>query len=130
MSEWLRFPRSHRMKLKTDENLPIEVAEAMRAAGHDALSVLEQDLGGWADPGIAEICRSEGRVLVSLDTDFADVRAYPPRDYAGILVIRLKRQDKLSILEVVPRILRMFQLEAIDRRLWIVTEERVRIRGG
>jgi predicted nuclease of predicted toxin-antitoxin system len=118
------------MKLKTDENLPIEVAEAMRAAGHDAVSVLEQDLGGWADPGIAEICRSEGRVLVSLDTDFADVRSYPPRDYPGILVIRLKRQDKLSILEVVPRILRMFQFEAIDRRLWIVTEERVRIRGG
>ena len=118
------------MKLKTDENMPIEVAEAMRAAGHDALSVLEQDLGGWADPGIAEICRSEGRVLVSLDTDFADVRAYPPQDYPGILVIRLKRQDKPSILEVVPRILRMLQFEEIDRRLWIVTEERVRIRGG
>ena len=118
------------MKLKTDENLPIEVAEAMRAAGHDALSVLEQDLGGWADPGIAEICRSEGRVLVSLDTDFADVRAYPPQDYPGILVIRLKSQDKPSLLEVVPRILRMLQFEEIDRRLWIVTEERVRIRGG
>jgi predicted nuclease of predicted toxin-antitoxin system len=130
VSEWLRFPRSHRMKLKTDENMPIEVAEAMRAAGHDALSVLEQDLGGWADPGIAEICRSEGRVLVSLDTDFADVRAYPPQDYPGILVIRLKRQDKPSLLEVVPRILRMLQFEEIDRRLWIVTEERVRIRGG
>jgi predicted nuclease of predicted toxin-antitoxin system len=118
------------MKLKTDENMPVEVAEAMRAAGHDALSVLEQDLGGWADPGIAEICRSEGRVLVSLDTDFADVRAYPPQEYPGILVIRLKRQDKPSLLEVVPRILRMLQFEEIDRRLWIVTEERVRIRGG
>lgn len=118
------------MKLKTDENLPVEVAEAMRAAGHDAVSVLEQNLGGWADPGIAEICRSEGRVLVSLDTDFADVRAYPPQEYPGILVIRLKRQDKLSLLEVVPRILRVLQFEEIDRRLWIVTEERVRIRGG
>jgi predicted nuclease of predicted toxin-antitoxin system len=118
------------MKFKTDENLPVEVAEAMRAAGHDAVSVLEQDLGGWADPSVAEICRSEGRVLVSLDADFADVRAYPPQDYPGILVIRLKRQDKESILAVVPRILRMLQLESIERRLWIVTGERVRIRGG
>jgi predicted nuclease of predicted toxin-antitoxin system len=118
------------MKFKTDENLPAEVAEAMRAAGHDAVSVLEQDLGGWADPSVAEICRSEGRVLVSLDADFADVRAYPPQDYPGILVIRLKRQDKDSILAVVPRILRMLQLETIEHRLWIVTGERVRIRGG
>jgi len=118
------------MKFKTDENLPVEVAEAMRAAGHDAVSVLEQNLGGWADPGVAEICRSEGRVLVSLDADFADVRAYPPQDYPGILVIRLKRQDKDSILAVVPRILRMLQLEPIEHHLWIVTGERVRIRGG
>jgi len=118
------------MKFKTDENLPVEVAEAMRAAGHDAVSVLEQNLGGWADPGVAEICRSEGRVLVSLDADFADVRAYPPQDYPGILVIRLKRQDKDSILAVVPRILRMLQLETIEHHLWIVTGERVRIRGG
>lgn len=118
------------MKFKTDENLPVEVAEAMRAAGHDAVSVLEQDLGGWADPSVAEICRSEGRVLVSLDADFADVRAYPPQDYPGILVIRLKRQDKESILAVVPRVLRMLQLESIECRLWIVTGERVRIRGG
>ena len=118
------------MKFKTDENLPVEVAAAMRAAGHDAVSVLDQDLGGWADPRVAEICRSEERVLVSLDADFADVRAYPPQDYPGILVIRLKRQDKESILAVMPRILRMLQLETIERRLWIVTGERVRIRGG
>jgi predicted nuclease of predicted toxin-antitoxin system len=118
------------MKLKTDENLPVEVAQMPRAAGHDALSVLEQDLGGWADMGIAGICRGEGRVLVTLDTDFADVRTYPPRSYPGILVLRMKRQDKQSILEVFPRIIRMLQLEPIEARLWIVTGERVRIRGG
>src|SRR5947208_251086 len=50
------------MKLKTDENLPVEVAEMLRLAGHDALSVLEQDLGGWADPGIASICHAAFRL--------------------------------------------------------------------
>jgi predicted nuclease of predicted toxin-antitoxin system len=55
----------------------------LRLAGHDALSVLEQDLGGWADPGIASICQAVGRVLVTLDADFADVRAYPPGAIPG-----------------------------------------------
>ena len=82
------------------------------------------------DPGVAQVCQSEGRILISLDTDFADVRTYPPREYPGILVLRLKRQDKLEILKAFARALRIFPLEPISGRLWIVEEERVRIRGG
>lgn len=117
------------MKFKTDENMPVEAAEMLRSAGYDALSVLEQDLGGYLDPDIAQICRSEGRILVTLDTDFADLRTYPPRDHPGIVVLRLKRQDRESILEIVARLVRTFRFEPVEQRLWIVTEERLRIRG-
>jgi hypothetical protein len=34
------------MKLKVDENLPIEVAEALQQAGHDAVTVHDQRLTG------------------------------------------------------------------------------------
>jgi hypothetical protein len=34
------------MRFKTDENLPEEFAEILRTAGWDALSVVEQQLGG------------------------------------------------------------------------------------
>lgn len=37
------------MKFKIDENLPVEVAELLRQAEHDAVTVLEQHLGGKAD---------------------------------------------------------------------------------
>jgi predicted nuclease of predicted toxin-antitoxin system len=77
------------MKFKVDENLPMEVAVALREAGHDAMSVVDQGLGGRADASVAEVCRREGRSLVTLDVDFANVQAYPPRDYAGLLVLRL-----------------------------------------
>src|ERR1035438_145478 len=83
------------MKFKVDENLPIEVAVALREAGHDAMSVVDQGLGGRADASVAEVCRREGRSLVTLDVDFANVQAYPPRDYAGLLVLRL--QATLSV---------------------------------
>lgn len=43
------------MRFKVDENLPIEVAEALRQAGHDAATVLEQRYGGSADAQLATL---------------------------------------------------------------------------
>jgi predicted nuclease of predicted toxin-antitoxin system len=126
----LSQPERPSLRFKIDENLPIEVAEMLRSAGHDAMTVVEQQMKGWMDPGVAQVCQSEGRILISLDTDFADVRTYPPHEYPGILVLRLKRQDKPGIMKAFARALRIFPLESIAGRLWIVEEERVRIRGG
>jgi predicted nuclease of predicted toxin-antitoxin system len=118
------------LKFKTDENVPAEAAELLRSAGFDALTVLEQVLGGANDSAVSGICREEDRILVTLDTDFADVRAYPPRDHPGIIVLRLKRQDKSSVLRALSRAMRAFPFESVEGKLWIVEEERVRIREG
>ena len=118
------------MQFKIDENLPVEVAEMLQSAGHDALTVLDQEMKGWQDPGVALVCQSEKRALVTLDFDFADIRTYLPQDYPGILVLSLKRQDKPTILKALSRAVRILTLEPLAGRLWIVEEERVRIRGG
>ncbi len=117
------------MRFKIDENLPTEAADLLRGAGYDAMTVYEQSLVGGADPRLAEICREEGRVLISLDQDFADIRQYPPREFAGIIVLRLKQQDKPYVLGVFDRLLRILKLETPEQRLWIVDERRLRIRS-
>ena len=38
------------MRFKLDENLPVEAAEFLRSAGHDARTVLEQGMGGRQNP--------------------------------------------------------------------------------
>lgn len=43
------------MRFKLDENLPIELVEAFREAGHDAVTVLDQDLGGARAPDLASL---------------------------------------------------------------------------
>jgi predicted nuclease of predicted toxin-antitoxin system len=116
------------MKFKIDENLPIEVAVALRDAGHDAMSVVDQGLGGRADTSVAEVCRREGRSLVTLDVDFANVQAYPPRDHPGFIVLRLQRQDKPHVLGVVATVVPLLGEEPLEHRLWIVDESRIRIR--
>jgi len=86
------------LKLKIDENLPSECAGILRGGGFEADTVADERLTGAEDSVIAVRSRAEGRVLITLDLDFANIRAYPPAEYAGIVVLRLKRQDKHAVL--------------------------------
>ncbi|MEM0963950.1 MAG: DUF5615 family PIN-like protein [Bacteroidota bacterium] len=117
------------MRFKLDENLPSDAAGVFRGAGHDAVTVLDQAMGGAPDPNVAEVCRNEGRVLVTLDTDFADIRAYPPSEHPGLLVLRLRKQDKTSVLDVLRRVMPLLETEPLAGRLWIVDGERIRVRS-
>ncbi len=116
------------MKFKIDENLPAEFAEVLQSAGHDAMTVPEQRLNGQPDERIAEICLREARILVTLDLDFADIRTYPPREYPGFIVFRLAHQDKLSLLSALNRLIPIWAVETCDQRLWVVEENRMRVR--
>jgi len=90
---------------KVDENLPVEVAEYLRQAGYDTETVGEEGISGTSDAVLAEVCQIEKRVLLTLDTDFSDIRAYPPEQFSGLVVLRLRRQDKPSVLKVVARLI-------------------------
>ena len=116
------------LRFKIDENLPVEAALLLRKAGHDADTVSDESLAGSADAKIADISLKEERVIVTLDLDFADIRAYPPERYPGIIVMRLKRQDKLTVLKTLARILAMFEHEDPRGSLWIIDEKQIRIR--
>ena len=117
------------MRFKVDENLPVEVADVLRAAGHDAATMFEEHLAGRPDAHVASVCQREQRALVTLDTDFADLRAYPPDQYPGLIVLRVRQQSKPHILAVIGHLIPMLSTEPLDARLWIVEEDRVRIRG-
>lgn len=117
------------MKFKIDENLPIEVAGLLRQAGYDAATVYDQKLVGEADENIATVCQSEQRSIVTLDTDFADIRAYSPEQYSGIIVMRLRQQDKQYVLDIVKRWIKSLPEETLEGRLWIVDERQIRIRS-
>ncbi len=59
------------MKFKVDQNLPTEFAPILRQAGHDALTVFDQELGGAPDPQIVAVCQREGRMLITADLDLS-----------------------------------------------------------
>jgi predicted nuclease of predicted toxin-antitoxin system len=116
-------------KFKVDECLPIEAAMLLAGAGYDAVTVGDQRMAGQPDDRVARVCQREGRAVVTLDLDFADIRAYPPTDYAGISVLRLTRLTKPGALSVLQRLLRVLEHEPLVGKLWIVDEVSVRVRG-
>jgi predicted nuclease of predicted toxin-antitoxin system len=104
------------------------LAEELRAAGHEAATVGDQRLVGTSDRHLSEACKTEGRIFVTLDLDFADIRTYPPDEHPGLIVLRLFRQDKLHVIDVFRRTLKAVGAEPLEGHLWIVEEERIRIR--
>jgi predicted nuclease of predicted toxin-antitoxin system len=117
------------MLFKVDENLPVAVAERLRGAGHDALSVLEQGLAGAGDERVERVLRAEKRALLTLDLGFADIRRHPPEDYSGLIVLRLSSQDRERVLAAVESLLPFLRENRLEQRLWIVGRGELRIRG-
>ena len=115
------------MRFKFDENLPTEMALLFTEAGHDAVTVYDQRMNGAADPDLAAVCCNEDRILVTLDLDFTDIRAYPPEGYPGIVVIRPSRQSRDHLLDLAHFLLNGLT-DSLRGQLWIVEDSRIRIR--
>ena len=112
-----------------DENLPRDLAALFRDSGHDAVTVLDQGLGGAGDSALAAICVSEQRTLVTLDKDFSDIRAYPPTQFAGLVVLRLHSHSRDHVLEIGRRFLSAVRGTDLHGQLWIVEEAGIRVRS-
>jgi hypothetical protein len=63
-----------------------------------------------------------------MDTDFADIRAYPPGEYVGIVVLRPVKPSRNGVLLLLGQLIPVLKAEWVERRLWIVEPGRVRVR--
>ncbi len=118
------------MRGKLDENMPVEAAKFLRAAGWECDTVFDEALGGAEDPDISARCQAEGRELFTLDLDFADIRAYPPSAHVGIVVFRPNEPSRSRVLSLLQRAIPVLAAEWVEHRLWIVEPGRVRIRSA
>ena len=116
------------MRFLVDENLPAEAAQLLRNAGHEAVTAGEAALTGCEDGEVAALCQRERRALLTLDVDFGNTQLYPPQDYQGLVVLRLEHQDKAHVLTVITALIPRLGEEELVGRLWVVDEDRIRIR--
>lgn len=115
------------MKIKLDENLGPTIARILQDAGHDVSLVREQGLSGREDSVVIEVCRAEGRCLVTLDLDFGQILNFPPTRYPGIAILRLPEpMSQHDLYEAARTLLEALGRREINQKLWIVSKGRVR----
>jgi predicted nuclease of predicted toxin-antitoxin system len=115
------------VKVKLDENLGRREAEPLRAAGHDVLTVVDQNMASATDRQLIEVCRKEGRCLVTLDLDFANPLLFRPSDYTGTAVLRLPPKPTADdVLALIDALTAELAARSITGRLWIVERDRIR----
>jgi predicted nuclease of predicted toxin-antitoxin system len=117
------------VRFKIDENLPRDIAGDLRKLGHEAETVVEEGLTGKSDQVILHLVEAETRVLLTMDKGIADVRAYPPQNYAGIVLFRPRTAGRTATLTLVRSFLPTLVKTDPSGRLFVVSEAGIRIRS-
>lgn len=119
------------VRFSADHCVPSSITEALRDAGHE-VRVLKEHIPGDSDDAIVIAKAQEmDAIRVSLNGDFADITAYPPSRYKGIVALQVRNHP-----EVIPSLMRRLagHLAAYPRmsdykgQLFMVEAHRIRIR--
>jgi Domain of unknown function (DUF5615) len=116
------------VRFKLDENLPVELLDDLRAAGHDADGLRDEGLIGASDDVVLDLVRRERRVLLTLDKGIADVRAHPPESHAGIVLFRPPAAGRGATLLFARRHLASLFEQELTGRLLVITDRGIRLR--
>jgi len=116
------------VKFKIDENLPAEIATDLVAAGHEADTATDEGLSGAPDGIILARAQLEGRAILTMDKGIADVRAYPPLQYAGIILFRPRTAGRAATLAFVRQHLLTLLQTNLAGHLFVVSEAGIRVR--
>ena len=116
------------MKLKLDENLSRHLKPALVELGHDVLTASDEDLLSRPDVEVAKCAAREGRIVLTLDIGFADLRKYPPGSHPGIILFRPVSLGPLSVNRFVGDFIRSTDLSAFSGCVAVVEPHGVRVR--
>ena len=116
-------------KVLLDVCLPEQMATEYRAAGIDTVTVGELGLSGATDKQLVELARTQGRAFMTLDKELGNIQLYPPGQYAGLILLRLKVQLKPLILKMMRDLIPLLLRESVAGKLWVVESDRVRVFG-
>jgi len=112
-----------------DENLPRDLAPALREHGYTVKDVRDHGLRGRPDTEIYEFAQRERAVLVTGDLGFADLIRFPLGTHQGLVVARLP--NELSAEQRVQKIVQAIvslKDTPLEGTLVIVSPSRIRIR--
>jgi predicted nuclease of predicted toxin-antitoxin system len=116
------------MKIKLDENIPLRLAAVLERHGHEVDTVHQEGLRGRDDSAVWSAAQAEGRLIITQDLDFSDIRKFAPGSHCGILLVRLGAPGRDRILDRLEEVLLRYDMNDWFGCHVVAGEQRVRIR--
>ena len=107
------------MRLLADENVHAKLSPFLRSLSHDIQSVAK----GTEDPDIAAQAKTESRVILTHDTDFANTDQYPISAHAGVILIRINPAYLEKIKDALANLFSHIPASELPNRLFFVFED-------
>jgi predicted nuclease of predicted toxin-antitoxin system len=117
------------VKLKLDENLSRHLKPVLNGLGHDTLTAADEGLLSRPDTEVAAASIKEGRMLFTLDVEFADLRKHPPGMHPGIVLFRPPSFGPLTVNGFIADFVRTTDLGKLESCVAVVEPDRIRIRS-
>ena len=115
------------MKIKLDHNLSRHLRGTLESFDHDVDTAFDEGLARATDKEVLHAATAEDRILFTLDTDFLNLKRYPPKRHAGVVVFRPSRQGAVAVMKIVEAFVRSADLRKYRKRTALVERTRIRI---
>ncbi len=112
------------LRIYLDQMFRMEVAEALRAEGHDVVRASEVGQARADDQQILKTAVSENRILVTLDEHFGDWVILPLRQHPGVLRLKVNSTTSKNVISLLLPFLRLHSSDAFKNHLVILSSTR------
>ena len=111
------------MRFIVDENIPRKVPKALIAKGFDVLIAPRKS----EDIEIGKIAQRERRIILSQDKDFTNSVIFPPKNFHGIIRIRIHPPIASDILNALENLFFQCSPEDLEGELILVERDGFRV---
>ena len=122
------MPGSEKLIEGMDENLSRHLKHGLTVLGHDVTTTADEGLLSQPDVIVAGEAQREGRILLTLDIGFADLRKHPPGSHPGIILFRPRSFGPLAVNRFVEQFIGRTDLEPLRGCIVVVDATKVRVR--
>lgn len=117
------------MRLLIDECLSARLCSLLADAGHEAIHVGDLDLLGKPDTDVMAAAKSDGRVLVSADTDFGELLAKSGAALPSVVLLRRPAKTPEEQAAVLKANLPAVESDLASGAVVVILHDRLRVRS-
>ncbi len=118
------------MKILADECVFRITTESLRQGGHDVVTAQALSLAGKPDAIVLTTASDNGYVFLTNDMHFSNILEYPPGQFHGIIVLRIRPRTEAKVHRALLKFLEANDQSEVDGSLIIVDQNKYRIRHG